>query len=53
MGITSKPPPQFSSPAPSCQISFLPLVQSLDVDNIMKLFAAVLLEKRILLRASK
>lgn len=37
----------------SWQISFQPLVQSLDVDNLIKLFTAVLLERRILLRSDK
>jgi len=35
------------------QISFQPLVQCLDVDNLLKLFTAVLLERRILLRSNK
>lgn len=35
------------------QISFQPLVQCLDVDNFIKLFTAVLLERRILLRSNK
>lgn len=35
------------------QISFQPLVQCLDVDNLIKLFTAVLLERRILLRSNK
>jgi len=35
------------------QISFQPLVQALDIDNILTLFTAVLLEKKILLRASR
>lgn len=37
----------------SWQISFQPLVQCLDVDNFIKLFTAVLLERRILLRSDK
>lgn len=35
------------------QISFQPLVQCLDVDNLIRLFTAVLLERRILLRSNK
>ena len=35
------------------QISLQPLVQCLDVDNLIKLFTAVLLERRILLRSNK
>jgi DENN (AEX-3) domain len=35
------------------QISFQPLVQCLDVDNLIQLFTAVLLERRILLRSNK
>lgn len=35
------------------QISFQPLVQLLDVDNLITLFTAVLLERRILLRSNK
>ncbi|KAK7320022.1 hypothetical protein RJT34_04751 [Clitoria ternatea] len=38
---------------PHADISFQPLVQCLDVDNLMRLFTAVLLERRILLRANK
>ncbi|KAJ4959695.1 hypothetical protein NE237_019605 [Protea cynaroides] len=38
---------------PHADISFQPLVQCLDVDNLIKLFAAVLLERRILLRSNK
>eukprot|EP01018_Ginkgo_biloba_P036033 Gb_36258 [translate_table: standard] len=38
---------------PHADISFQPLVQCLDVDNVIQLFTAVLLEKRILLRANK
>lgn len=34
-------------------MSFQPLVQCLDVDNLIRLFTAVLLERRILLRANK
>ncbi|NP_001316951.1 DENN domain and WD repeat-containing protein SCD1 [Gossypium arboreum] len=34
-------------------ISFQPLVQCLDVDNLIKLFTAVLLERRILIRSNK
>ncbi|KAH9612079.1 hypothetical protein KSS87_010128, partial [Heliosperma pusillum] len=38
---------------PHADISFQPLVQCLDVDNLLKLFTAVLLERRILLRSNK
>ncbi|GLJ48583.1 hypothetical protein SUGI_1024890 [Cryptomeria japonica] len=38
---------------PHADISFQPLVQSLDVDNLIQFFTAVLLERRILLRANK
>ncbi|XP_020600152.1 DENN domain and WD repeat-containing protein SCD1 isoform X2 [Phalaenopsis equestris] len=38
---------------PHADISFQPLVQSLDVDNLIMLFTAVLLERRILLRSNK
>lgn len=38
---------------PHGDISFQPLVQCLDVDNLIKLFTAVLLERRILLRSNK
>uniref|UniRef100_A0A2P2KS99 DENN domain and WD repeat-containing protein SCD1 n=1 Tax=Rhizophora mucronata TaxID=61149 RepID=A0A2P2KS99_RHIMU len=38
---------------PYADISFQPLVQCLDVDNLIKLFTAVLLERRILLRSNK
>ncbi|RZB95178.1 DENN domain and WD repeat-containing protein SCD1 isoform D [Glycine soja] len=38
---------------PHADISFQPLVQCLDVDNLLSLFTAVLLERRILLRANK
>lgn len=38
---------------PHADISFQPLVQCLDVDNLIKLFTAVLLERRILLRSHK
>ncbi|KAL0008183.1 hypothetical protein SO802_009685 [Lithocarpus litseifolius] len=38
---------------PHADISFQPLVQCLDVDNLIKLFSAVLLERRILLRSNK
>lgn len=41
------------SPVNGPQISFQPLVQALDIDNILTLFTAVLLEKKILLRASR
>ncbi|XP_078432059.1 stomatal cytokinesis defective / SCD1 protein (SCD1) isoform X2 [Wolffia australiana] len=38
---------------PQADISFQPLMQCLDVDNVIKLFTAVLLERRILLRSNK
>ncbi|KAL5544741.1 hypothetical protein UlMin_008525 [Ulmus minor] len=38
---------------PHVDISFQHLVQCLDVDNLIKLFTAVLLERRILLRSNK
>ncbi|KAJ7969656.1 Denn domain and wd repeat-containing protein scd1 [Quillaja saponaria] len=38
---------------PHADISFQPLVQCLDIDNLIKLFTAVLLERRILLRSNK
>ncbi|GER51170.1 stomatal cytokinesis-defective 1 [Striga asiatica] len=38
---------------PHADISFQPLVQCLDVDNFIKLFTAVVLERRILLRSDK
>ncbi|GFS40765.1 stomatal cytokinesis defective [Actinidia rufa] len=38
---------------PHADISFQPLVQCLDVDNFLRLFTAVLLERRILLRSNK
>lgn len=38
---------------PHADISFQPLVQCLDVDNLICLFTAVLLERRILLRSNK
>ncbi|RDX78915.1 DENN domain and WD repeat-containing protein SCD1 [Mucuna pruriens] len=38
---------------PHADISFQPLVQCLDVDNLVRLFTAVLLERRILIRANR
>ncbi|KAL5227562.1 hypothetical protein ABZP36_015827 [Zizania latifolia] len=38
---------------PHADISFQPLVQCLDVDKLIQLFIAVLLERRILLRSNK
>ncbi|CAA6666159.1 unnamed protein product [Spirodela intermedia] len=38
---------------PHADISFQHLMQCLDVDNLIKLFTAVLLERRILLRSNK
>lgn len=37
---------------PHADISFQPLLQCLDVDNVIQLFTAVLLERRILLRSN-
>ncbi|XP_038893863.1 DENN domain and WD repeat-containing protein SCD1 [Benincasa hispida] len=38
---------------PYADISFQPLMQCLDLENVIKLFTAVLLERRILLRSNK
>ncbi|CAM8977111.1 unnamed protein product [Rhodiola kirilowii] len=38
---------------PHADVSFQPLVQCLDVDNLIILFTAVLLERRVLLRSNK
>ncbi|GAV78180.1 WD40 domain-containing protein/DENN domain-containing protein/dDENN domain-containing protein/uDENN domain-containing protein/SBF2 domain-containing protein [Cephalotus follicularis] len=38
---------------PHADISFQPLLQCLDVNNLIKLFTSVLLERRILLRSNK
>ncbi|BBN12485.1 protein MpSCD [Marchantia polymorpha subsp. ruderalis] len=38
---------------PHADMSFQPLVQCLDIDNVIRLFTAILLERRVLLRASK
>lgn len=38
---------------PYADISFQPLAECLDVDNLIKLFTAVLLERRILFRSNK
>ncbi|KAH7296013.1 hypothetical protein KP509_26G004000 [Ceratopteris richardii] len=38
---------------PQADLSFQPLIQCLDVDNVIRLFTAVLLERHVLLRASK
>ncbi|CAL5362519.1 unnamed protein product [Camellia sinensis] len=38
---------------PHADISFQPLMQCLDVDNFLKLFTAVLLERRVLFRSNK
>ncbi|KAK2991401.1 hypothetical protein RJ640_010865 [Escallonia rubra] len=38
---------------PHADISFQPLMQCLDVDNFIKVFTAVLIERRILLRSNK
>lgn len=45
--------PQPSSLCGTPQVSFLPLIESLDINNILKLFTALLLEKRILLLSTK
>jgi hypothetical protein len=34
-------------------MSFEPLVRCLDVDNVLRFFTAILLERRVLLRANK
>ncbi|KAK4779371.1 hypothetical protein SAY86_006899 [Trapa natans] len=49
--LTVEAPPKDG--LPHADISFQPLVQCLDVDNLIKLFTAVLLERRILLRSNK
>ncbi|KAI5083987.1 hypothetical protein GOP47_0000156 [Adiantum capillus-veneris] len=38
---------------PHADLSFQPLIQCLDVDNVIRLFTAVFLERHVLLRASK
>lgn len=38
---------------PHADISFQPLIQCLDVDNVIRLFTAVFLERHVLLRACK
>lgn len=38
---------------PYAELSFQPLVQCLDIEKFTRVFTAVLLEKRVLLRASK
>ncbi|XP_010549132.1 PREDICTED: DENN domain and WD repeat-containing protein SCD1 [Tarenaya hassleriana] len=49
--LSVEAPPEDS--LPHADISFQPLVQCLDVDNLIKLFTAVLVERRILLRSNK
>ncbi|CAI0377439.1 unnamed protein product [Linum tenue] len=49
--LSVDPPPK--NGLPHVDISFQPLVQCLDVDNLIELFTAVLLERRILLRSNK
>lgn len=49
--LSVEAPPKDS--LPHAEISFQPLVQCLDVDNLIKLFTAVLLERRILIRSNK
>ncbi|KAK9091206.1 hypothetical protein Sjap_024383 [Stephania japonica] len=49
--LTVEAPPKDG--IPHADISFEPLVQCLDVDNLIRLFTAVLLERRILLRSNK
>ncbi|KNA06482.1 hypothetical protein SOVF_180550 isoform A [Spinacia oleracea] len=49
--LSVEAPPKDS--LPHADVSFQPLVQCLDVDNLLKLFTAVLLERRILLRSNK
>ncbi|OAY75391.1 DENN domain and WD repeat-containing protein SCD1 [Ananas comosus] len=49
--LSVEAPPKES--LPHADISFQPLVQCLDVDNLIQLFTAVLLERRILLRSNK
>ncbi|KAH9317984.1 hypothetical protein KI387_019753, partial [Taxus chinensis] len=49
--LSVEAPPKDS--LPHADISFQPLVQCLGVDNLIQFFTAVLLEKRILLRANK
>lgn len=49
--LSIKAPPKEG--LPHADISFQPLVQCLDVDNLISLFTAVLLERRILLRSNK
>ncbi|KAH9556185.1 hypothetical protein CY35_07G012700 [Sphagnum magellanicum] len=38
---------------PHADMSFEPLVRCLDVDNVLRFFTAILLERRVLLRANK
>ncbi|XP_024518570.1 DENN domain and WD repeat-containing protein SCD1 isoform X2 [Selaginella moellendorffii] len=38
---------------PHADMSFQPLLQCLDVDNVLQLFVSILLERRVLLRANK
>ncbi|CAM6088951.1 unnamed protein product [Calypogeia fissa] len=49
--LSVEAPPK--SGLPYAAMSFQPVVQCLDIDNVIRLFTAVLLERRVLLRASK
>ncbi|KAG0581684.1 hypothetical protein KC19_4G271700 [Ceratodon purpureus] len=49
--LTVEAPPKDG--LPHADMSFEPLVQSLDIENLIRLFTAVLLERRVLLRANK
>ncbi|KAL0803806.1 hypothetical protein Bca101_096296 [Brassica carinata] len=49
--LSVEAPPEDS--LPQADISLQPLVQCLDVDNLIKLFTSVLVERRILLRSNK
>jgi len=49
--LTVEAPPKDGFP--HADMSFEPLLQCLDVDNLLRLFTAILLERRVLLRANK
>ncbi|KAG7599890.1 WD40 repeat [Arabidopsis suecica] len=49
--LSVEAPPEDS--LPQADISLQPLVQCLDVDNLIKLFTSVLVERRILIRSNK
>lgn len=51
--LETPPPAGSSTHLPFTEISFQPLVQSLDEENLVKLFTAVSLERRVILLASK